>query len=286
MFAFPAPAVHAAAEGGGADAGGDDADGGEAQEEEATQVQVDASAWTLLFNEKAKLHVRVNDTWQDRGVGMCSVRQPTGGSGAAKTYIMFTTLVGGCAGVVASLVAVQGCVAGAPCQHGTACAGIRVPPPPSCTATPCTTNHHQNGKQLVAHELKPSAAVLRFDDNKRCCRTSLTTIELKMPPRPAGADASAPAPPPVTEYKVGGALLCLPCQAPAPRPPPPSPHAKSRLCRRAVCAFRLLLCAPHAVRCCRLCSWRCACSSLAGRPAWTGWQHWWRSTSHRPEGRA
>jgi hypothetical protein len=85
------PFAHTAANGndGGADGGDDDA----APVEEATQVQVDGSAWKVLFNEKAKLFARVNNDWQHRGVGMCSVRQPTGGPSAHKSYLMFTTLV-------------------------------------------------------------------------------------------------------------------------------------------------------------------------------------------------
>jgi len=79
---------------GPADAGGEAAEAEEAEpEEEKTKVQAH-SGWKTLFSTTAVLHMNVRSddgkwSWQSRGKGQLSLRQPVKDNG--KTYISFNS---------------------------------------------------------------------------------------------------------------------------------------------------------------------------------------------------
>lgn len=90
LFKFPTAAEAA----GPADAGGEAAEAEEAEpEEEKTKVQAH-SGWKTLFSTTAVLHMNVRSddgkwSWQSRGKGQLSLRQPVKDNG--KTYISFNS---------------------------------------------------------------------------------------------------------------------------------------------------------------------------------------------------
>jgi hypothetical protein len=92
LLPFPAGASDSAAAAGGADADADE----EAPAKFKPELKVDEETWNVLFNNKAKLHVRVKKDsgatdWESRGLGMLTMRQPKQGENSGKTYIMFST---------------------------------------------------------------------------------------------------------------------------------------------------------------------------------------------------
>jgi hypothetical protein len=60
------------------------------------ELKVNEDVWNVLFNNKAKLFIRVKKDsgatdWENRGVGLLTVRQAKQGDNSGKTYIYFST---------------------------------------------------------------------------------------------------------------------------------------------------------------------------------------------------
>ncbi|WIA08853.1 hypothetical protein OEZ85_008274 [Tetradesmus obliquus] len=97
LFKFPAPTAGGASD---AAAGGADGDADEEAPAKFTpEIKVDEEKWHVLFNNKARLHVRLpkgsgGGDWEGRGVGMVTLRQPKEGDRLGRACVMFSTEVG------------------------------------------------------------------------------------------------------------------------------------------------------------------------------------------------
>lgn len=80
-------------------AGGADGDADEEAPAKFTpEIKVDEEKWHVLFNNKARLHVRLpkgsgGGDWEGRGVGMVTLRQPKEGDSLGRACVMFSTEV-------------------------------------------------------------------------------------------------------------------------------------------------------------------------------------------------